>query len=83
MKKQERKTEKGFVTFASSRSLLGRGDLRAMLSYQSYTLIGASACLSYNLGFLSFLWWEKEGWRGLGIIKTIAKGVMVEGAGHY
>jgi hypothetical protein len=31
------------------------------------TLRGTSACLSYRLGFLSTLWWEKGGWRGMGI----------------
>jgi hypothetical protein len=38
------------------------------------TLRGARACLSYRLGFLSILWWEKGGWRGMGIRKVTAKG---------
>jgi hypothetical protein len=27
-------------------------------------------CLSYRLGFLSILWWEEGGWRGVGIRKN-------------
>jgi hypothetical protein len=56
MENQERETEKESATFASSRSLLGRGDLRATLSHQSNTLTGARACLYYKLRFLTFLW---------------------------
>jgi hypothetical protein len=33
------------------------------------TLRGARARLSYRLGFLSTLWWEKVDWRGMGIRK--------------
>jgi hypothetical protein len=38
------------------------------------TLRGTRAHLSYRLGFLSILWWEKGGWRGMGIRKMTAKG---------
>jgi hypothetical protein len=71
------------VTFASGRSLLGRGDLRGTLGHQSNTLRGTRACLSYRLGFLSILYWEKEGWRGMGIRKNDYEGGMRECAGHY
>jgi hypothetical protein len=70
MKKQERETEKESTTFASSRSLLGRGDLRGTLGHQSNTLREGRACLSYRLGFLSILWWEKGDWRWMGIRKN-------------
>jgi hypothetical protein len=48
------------VTFISSRSLLGRGDLRGTFTHQSNTL-------SYRLGILNILWWGKGGWRGMGV----------------
>jgi hypothetical protein len=60
---EKRHTEKESVTFISSRSLLERGDLRRILGHQSNTLRGARACLSYRLGILNILWWEKGGWR--------------------
>jgi hypothetical protein len=41
------------------------------------------ARLSYRLGFLIILWWEKGGWRGMGIGKNDQKGRMGEGAGPY
>jgi hypothetical protein len=62
------------VTFASSRSLLGRGDLRGTLRHQSNTLRGARAGLSSRLGFLSIQWWEKGGWSGWALGKWTAKG---------
>jgi hypothetical protein len=55
------------VTFISSRHLLGRGDLRGTLGHQNNTLRGARIRLSYRLGILNILWWEKGGWRGMGI----------------
>jgi hypothetical protein len=79
MKKQERETKKEPKTSTSSRSLLGRGDLRGILGH----LRGARACLSYRLDFLSILWWKKGSWRGIGIRKNDCKGEMGEDAGHY
>jgi hypothetical protein len=70
MKTQETQTKKESMTFASSKSLLGRGDLRRTLGHQSNTLRGARAHLSYSLGLLSILWWEKGDWRGMGIRKN-------------
>jgi hypothetical protein len=50
VKKLKRDTYvKESVTFISSRSLLGRGDLRGTLGHQSKTLRGARADLSYRL----------------------------------
>jgi hypothetical protein len=60
-------TEKESVTFTSSRSFLGRGDLRGILSHQSNSLRGARAGLSYKLEILSPLWQGKGGWMGMGI----------------
>jgi hypothetical protein len=57
---KDRHTEKESATFISSRSLLGRGDLRGTLHHQSNTLRVARACLSYRLGILTILWWEKR-----------------------
>jgi hypothetical protein len=72
------------VTFTSSRSLLGRGDLRGTLGHQSNTLRGARACLSYRLGIFNLLWQEKVGWRGMVLGKMIGKvdGGMGGSAGH-
>jgi hypothetical protein len=61
------------VTFISSRSLLGRGDLRGTLSHQGDTLRGVRAHLSYRLGILNLLWQEKGGWRGWALGKMIGK----------
>jgi hypothetical protein len=86
MKKRERERErpgKNLPTFTSSRSLLGRGDLRGTLGHQSNTLREERARLSYRLGFLIILWWEKGGWRGMGIRKNDCEGGMEEGTGHY
>jgi hypothetical protein len=85
MKKQEREreTEKESANFVSNRSLLGRGDLRGTLGHQSNTLRGARAHLSYMLGFLSILGWEKGSWRGRGTRKNNCEGGTWEGARHY
>jgi hypothetical protein len=65
VKKQKRDIES--VTFLSARPLLGRGDLRGTLSHQSNTLRRVRAHLSYKLGILNILWWEKGWWRMRGI----------------
>jgi hypothetical protein len=83
MKKQEKESEKESATSTSSRSLLGRADLRGTLGHQSNTLREASVRLSYCLGFLSILWWEKGGWRRMDIGKNDCEGGVGEGAGHY
>jgi hypothetical protein len=68
------------VTSTSSRSLLGRGDLRGPLDHQSNTLRGERAHLSW---FVSILQWEKRDWRRMGTRKNDCKGGIREGAGHY
>jgi hypothetical protein len=62
MENQERETEKESATFASSRSLLGRGDLTGTLGHQRNAERGKCTPL-LRLGFLRILWWEKGGWR--------------------
>jgi hypothetical protein len=52
-----------------------------VLGHQSNTLRGSRTCLSYKLGILNILWWEKGGCRGMGLRKMIEKEDGV-GAGH-
>jgi hypothetical protein len=56
VKKLKRDIEKESAIFISSRSLLGRGDLRGTLGQQSNTLRGTRTGLSCRLGILNSLW---------------------------
>jgi hypothetical protein len=57
------------VTFTSTRSLLGRGDL----GHQSNTLRGTRACLSYRLGTLNICGGKREVGGGWALGKIVGK----------
>jgi hypothetical protein len=73
VKKLKRDIEKESAIFISSRSLLGRGDLRGTLGQQSNTLRGTRTGLSCRLGILNSLWQEEGGWRRWASGKMVGK----------
>jgi hypothetical protein len=63
--KKKKNTEKEFVTFISSRTLLGRRDQRGNLGHQSN--IQRIESMSFlQVGILNILWQEEGGWREMG-----------------
>jgi hypothetical protein len=70
---EARHTKKKSATFVSSRSLLGRGNLRATLSHQSNTVRGVRDASLTGWIFPASCWWQKRVWGGWALEKMTAK----------